>query len=129
MENRATTVDEIVKYTEGKLLRLPDFSEGQPFFAKLKRPSMLSLVKNGKIPNTLLVTASKLFAGKLDFEDENSDTMDNLFKVLDVVCEASLVEPSYKELREAGIELTDQQYMAIFNYTQEGVKALEPFRR
>ena len=38
------------------------------------------------------------------------------------------VEPSWSELKNAGIELTDEQYMFIFNYTQEGVKALEPFR-
>lgn len=128
MEQRATTIEEIKKYTEGRLVRLPDFSDGQPFQAKLKRPSMLALVKEGKIPNTLLMTANKLFAGRLDIAEEGSDTLDQVFRVLDVMCEAAMVEPSYKEIKEAGITLTDEQYMAIFNYTQEGVKALEPFR-
>lgn len=134
MENqiiKPTSLDELCKYVEGKLVQLPSFGEGQPFYVKLKRPSLLSLIKNGKIPNSLLVTANSLFAGKFDIpekDDEDNQTLTNLFKVLDVVCEASFVEPTYRELKENGIELTDEQYMAVFNYTQKGVKALEPFR-
>lgn len=129
MQNRPSTIDELCKYTEGKLLELPGFGEGQPFLAKLKRPSMLSLIRKGKIPNSLLVTASSLFAGKLDVtNNEDDNNMSNLFEVLDTICEAAFVEPTWKEIREAGIELTDEQYMAVFNYTQQGVKALEPFR-
>lgn len=134
MENqniKPTSLDDLCKYVEGKIVQLPSFGEGQPFFAKLKRPSLLSLIKNGKIPNSLLVTANSLFAGKFDIpteDTEDNQTLTNLFKVLDVVCEASFVEPTYIELKENGIELTDEQYMAVFNYTQKGVKALEPFR-
>lgn len=135
MENKElkpTSLDELCKYVEGRIVQLPSFGDNQPFYAKLKRPALLSLIKNGKIPNSLLVTASSLFAGKFDIptedNDESSQTLTNLFKVLDVVCEASFVEPTYRELKENGIELTDEQYMAVFNYTQKGVKALEPFR-
>ena len=46
MQNRPSTIDELCKYTEGKLLELPGFGEGQPFLAKLKRPSMLSLIRS-----------------------------------------------------------------------------------
>lgn len=127
MQNRPTTIDELCKYTEGKLLELPGFGNNQPFMAKLKRPSMLSLIKRGKIPNSLLVTASSLFAGKLDVA-QDEDNMAKLFDLLDTICEAAFVEPTWKEIKEAGIELTDEQYMAVFNYTQKGVKALEPFR-
>lgn len=130
MENlRATSIDELCKYTEGKLLELPSFGEGQRFIAKLKRPSLLSLVKNGKIPNSLLVVANNLFMGKIDTViSEDDSTLNDLFRVLDIICEACFVEPTYKSIKEAGIELTDEQYMAVFNYTQQGVKALEPFR-
>ena len=34
----------------------------------------------------------------------------------------------YKELKSAGIELTDDQITTIFQFTQQGVKALENFR-
>ena len=35
----------------------------------------------------------------------------------------------YNNVAELVGELTDEQYMAVFNYTQRGVDALAPFRR
>ena len=54
--------------------------------------------------------------------------MKEVLEVVDVLCEAAFVEPTYAQIRDSGVELTDEQYMFIFNYTQNGVKALEPFR-
>ena len=34
----------------------------------------------------------------------------------------------YDDLKEAGVKLTDEQMMFVFNYTQNGVEALESFR-
>ena len=122
-----TTLSQLTKYTEGQVVQLPDFAEGQPFVARIRRPSMLSLAKSGKIPNSLLNTANGLFLGNTK-TNNNDDLLVEIFDVLDVVCEACFVEPTYKELQEAGVELTDEQYMFIFNYTQTGVKALDSFR-
>lgn len=121
-----TTLSQLTKYTEGQVVQLPDFAEGQPFVARIRRPSMLSLAKSGKIPNSLLNTANGLFLGNT--KTNNEDLLAEIFDVLDVVCEACFVEPTYKELQNAGVELTDEQYMFIFNYTQTGVKALDSFR-
>lgn len=121
-----TTLSQLTKYTEGQVVQLPDFAEGQPFVARIRRPSMLSLAKSGKIPNSLLNTANGLFLGNT--KTNNEDLLSEIFDVLDVVCEACFVEPTYKELQNAGVELTDEQYMFIFNYTQTGVKALDSFR-
>ena len=123
--HQPTSIQDLISYSQGQIVKLPDFSEGQPFYARLRRPSMLSLMSNGKIPNSLVITANRLFNGK-GMDDRNENSMSEL---LEVICESAFVEPSYKELKEAGVHLTDQQYMAVFNYTQEGVKALEPFRR
>ena len=49
--------------------------------------------------------------------------------IIDILADASFIEPTWTEIKEAGIELTDDQYMAIFNYSQNGIKALEPFRQ
>ena len=54
--------------------------------------------------------------------------MSDLFDVLDVICEACFVEPSYEQLKDAGVSLTDDQLMFVFNYTQRGVSALNNFR-
>ena len=126
--HQSTSIQDLVSYSKGQIVKLPDFSEGQPFYARLRRPSMLSLMSNGKIPNSLVITANRLFNGK-GMDDRNENSMSEVLQLLEVICESAFVEPSYKELKEAGVHLTDQQYMAVFNYTQEGVKALEPFRR
>ena len=121
-----TSLAQLTKYTEGQIVELPSFAEGQPFVARLRRPSMLALAKSGKIPNTLLNTANDLFMGGKNKLKE--DYLKDVFEVLDVICNACFMEPTYAQLQEAGVELTDDQYMFIFNYTQTGVKALEPFR-
>ena len=70
-----------------------------------------------------------LFSGGVNEElDRDDEFMKDMFDLIDVLAEAVFVEPSWSELKQAGIDLTDEQYMFVFNYTQEGVKALEPFR-
>lgn len=124
-----TSLKDLQKYSEGTIVRLPDFAEGQPFVAKVRRPSMLILAKSGKIPNALLGTANELFmkgSGGLDTDDPSM--LGNFYDTCKVICEAALVEPTLADIEAAGLELTDSQLMAIFSYSQSGVKALEPFR-
>ena len=126
---KLTSIEELKKYANGTVVELPSFSEGQPFVARLKRPSLLSMVKQGKIPNTLLVRANELFVqtgAGFDVEEENM--MEQMFDVLELMASETFVEPTYDELKEAGIQLTDEQLMFIFNYAQQGVRALESFR-
>ncbi len=54
--------------------------------------------------------------------------MDDVFQIMDVLCEAAFVEPTYQQLKDVGIQLTDDQYMFIFGYTQNGVKQLQSLR-
>lgn len=135
MENQnlqITSIDQLKKYSTGQVVELPSFADGQPFIARLKRPSMMNLVKMGRIPNELLNSANSLFikgtSGVAESSRFDSETLSKLFDVVDILCEASFVEPSYKDLKDAGIELTDDQYMFVFNYTQNGVHALDSFR-
>ena len=122
-----TSIEKLMEYSKGNIVQLPDFAEGQPFVARLRRPSIMALAKSGKIPNSLLTTANSLFMkGGVDAEDDA--VMKDVFEVFDILCDATFVEPTYKDIKDNGIELTDDQYMFIFNYTQNGVKALEPFR-
>lgn len=127
MEEKVTSIQQMLEYQRGQFVRLPDFAEGQPFYARLKRPSMLALVKAGKIPNELILTANRLFNGK-GMDEKQESAMPDILSILDALCEATFVEPDYRQMKEAGIELTDEQLMAVFSYTQQGIKALEPFR-
>lgn len=130
MDNmKVTSIDQLKVMSGGEIVKLPPFVQGQDFYAKLRRPSMLKLVQSGQIPNSLLRTANMLFSGGVNEElDRDDEFMKDMFEVIDVLANAVFVEPSWKDLKDADIELTDEQYMFIFNYTQEGVKALEPFR-
>lgn len=130
MENiKVTSIDQLKLMSGGEIVKLPPFIQGQDFYAKLRRPSMMKLVQSGQIPNSLLRTANMLFSGGVDKElDRDDEFMKDMFDLIDALAGAVFVEPSWTELKNAGIELTDEQYMFIFNYTQEGVKALEPFR-
>lgn len=129
MEHKVTSIDQLKLMAGGEVVKLPPFIQGQDFYAKLRRPSMLKLVQSGQIPNSLLRTANMLFSGGVNEElDRDDEFMKDIFELIDVLAEAVFVEPSWNSLKQAGIELTDEQYMFIFNYTQEGVKALEPFR-
>ena len=125
-----TTVSDLQSYAAGTVVRFPDFGDGQPFVARVRRPSMLVLAKQGKIPNSLLTAAGELFSkggGALDTDNENM--LGDMYSIMDVIATAALIQPTMSEIKSAGIELSDDQMMAIFNYTQAGVKALEPFRK
>lgn len=126
---QATSIFDLQTYAKGTLVRFPDFAEGQPFVARVRRPSMLVLAKQGKIPNTLLTAANELFTKGGSGMDGDSDSMlSDIYDLCEIICEAALKEPTYQQIKDAGIELSDDQLMAIFNYTQTGVKALESFR-
>lgn len=125
-----TSLSDLQTYQSGVVVRLPDFSDGQPFVARLRRPSMLVLAKSGKIPNQLLTTAGELFVkGSGSFDPKDKNMLSNFYDTCKVICEAALVEPTMQDIEDAGIELTDEQMMAIFNYTQAGTSALKSFRQ
>lgn len=128
-EVNVTSIEDLKNYASGTVVEMPPFAEGQPLIARLKRPSILGMAKQGKIPNSLLVKANELFlqnGAGLDAEEE--DTMKQLYDVLDLIAKETLVEPTYEDIKSVGLELTDEQMMFLFNYSQQGVKALESFR-
>lgn len=125
---KVTSLSALKGYTEGQIVELPPFGENLPFVAKLRRPSLLALARQGKIPNDLLNTATELFEGKSRENKVDTELLRQLYDVIDILCEAAFVEPSYAALKENGIELTDEQMIAVFNYTQSGVRALKAFR-
>lgn len=124
---KVTTVDDLKEYAKGQIVQLPSFADGQPLIVRMKRPSLMILAKSGKIPNKLLKTATEMFNGEGAADDEDFDALSKTFDLLDIICEASLVEPKYKDFKSVGIDLSDEQLIAIFNYTQRGIEALNSF--
>lgn len=126
-----TSIAQIATYKSGAVVELPPFADGQPFIARITRPSLPVLIKKGKIPNSLLNQATSLFANgasALNTNGKNATNLSELFDIIDAIVDAALLEPTLSEIRSIGMELTDDQLMAIFSYTQKGIKALECFR-
>ena len=130
-ELKVTSIEELKTAASGTLVELPPFTNGCKFVARLKRPSMFVLAKKGKIPNELLKSANTLFADGVvgSFDTMDDEALKKCFDLFDVMCEASFVEPSYESIKQAGIELTDEQYMFVFGYAQNGVRQLDSFRQ
>ena len=99
---------------------------GETVEVELKRPSIHALAAAGAIPNPLMKTARKLFYSGIN--PDGGDLAEE-GRVLLEVAKAALVKPSFDELEGAGIELTDEQLIAIFQFTQLGAKALDRFRQ
>ena len=56
--NEITSLTALEQYAQGQIVELPGFGDGQPFVARLRRPSLMVLIKSGKVPNALLATAN-----------------------------------------------------------------------
>ncbi|GAA0082362.1 esterase [Clostridium sporogenes] len=126
MDLKVTNIEDLKKVAQGEVIQLPQFSQGIPFNARVKRVSLLNLVRKGVVPNKLLSAAEELFYGKQSSK-ENVD-LAQMTDVMYIMAENALVEPSIEDLKSVGLELTDEQIVALFNYTQEGVSELDSFR-
>ena len=83
-ELKVTDIETLVKSASGEIVQLPSFTESVPFIARVKRPSLLGLVKSGKIPNNLLVKTNELFIQDgAGFDTEDNNMMADLCDVLD----------------------------------------------
>lgn len=131
MENqKITSLEDLKNYAKGVYVEMPEFGPDQPFFARICRPSILSLTANGKIPNSLLGVATSLFKnGSATIANAKPEDLQKSTQVFHILAKAALVNPTYDEIKEAGVELNDEQLAFIFNYTQQGTKALENFRK
>ena len=125
-----TSISDLQSYAAGIAVRFPDFAEGQPFVARVRRPSMLALAKQGKIPNALLGAASELFTkGGNALDGGSEQVLGEMYEITRILCEAALVQPSLADIESVGLALSDDQMMAIFSYTQVGISALKTFRK
>lgn len=125
-----TSIDQLKEYADGTVVELPPFGEGQRFFVRLRRPSLMMLAKTGKIPNQLLAKASEMFAsGANALNDSDGNMLSEVYDIMHSIADASMVEPTLADIEEAGVSMTDEQMMAVFSYTQNGVSALSQFRQ
>lgn len=126
MQLQVTDIQKLIEASSGELVELPPFANGTEFVARLRRPSLMKLAASGKIPNALLGRANSLFVNQAMEDTDNDEMLSELANVLEIFAEASFVEPKWEQLKQAGVELTDEQYLAVFNYAQVGIQELTP---
>ena len=121
-----TKIEEIRKYGGAQEVELSGWN-GDTVTMMLRRPSLYQMAAAGQIPNPLLSVAESLFMAsgsgimKADFLDTA--------KMMDTLARAVLVEPTYDELAEAGVALTDMQYNEIYAFVLRGPAGLARFRK
>lgn len=112
----------------GVEVSVPGFTSGEIITLKIKRPSLIEMAAQGRIPNPLMSTAAQLFksgAKKEINEMSDGDKFKELAEAIHCVVKAALVEPSYEELTNNGVELTDVQLLYIYDYVQTGIDQLK----
>lgn len=125
-----TTLAEFTEKGNGVEIGVPGFVSGETITMKIKRPSLMEMAVHGKIPNTLMATAASLFKSGTSecidkLKDDDGKAFADFSEAVHCVVKAALVEPTYDELKERGIELTDVQLLYIYNYIQDGVDKLK----
>lgn len=130
---QVTSLEQLKNIKLSEIVELPSFEDGTKLVVEIKKPNMMQLITSGKIPNTLLNVAMDMFNGKtgdkMQKASQSSKDLSELVKMMNVIAEASLVNPCYEDFKTAGVGLSDDQLMAILMYSQGGVKSLENFRK
>lgn len=127
-----STISQIRDSAVGVEVDVPGFTPDNTLTFKLKRPSLLEMSANGKIPNPLMATAAKLFKDgavkTINDTKEDGSNFKGLSETMHCIVKEALVEPTYEDLQNNGIELTDVQMLYIYNYVVDGVNQLRGFR-
>ena len=116
--------EKLTELAQGSEIELPGFAAEETISVRLRRPSLMLLAAEGKIPNTLLASVEDLF----EKGDKNTVSFKERAEIFRIVAIASLVSPSWEELQNAGVNLTDLQLLYIYNFSQTGVDTLRRFR-
>lgn len=117
-----TSIEDIKKIKHEEVIELPAFLDGTPFTAKLRRPSISRMAKDGRIPNVLSAAVDEL----MDLSVTTPQTPLKLrIEVLEIIAAAALEDPTYEEVGEY---LDHVQLMAIWSYVIAGANSLIPFR-
>ena len=112
-----TTIEQLQAVKKTQIIELPGFDDGTPFICEVKKPNMMQLISSGKIPNSLLAVAMDLFnnnGGKtMKKAETDAKSLKELVGMMNIIADSTLLNPSYETLKKAGIELNDDQLMAM----------------
>lgn len=105
-----------------KQLEIPGFDIDETITIEVKKPQIMRMASEGKIPNALMGVARKMVEGV----DEPGDAdLKDMAQVMELYCRACMVSPTFNEMKDI---ITDEQMLTIFTWAMGGVESLIPFR-
>lgn len=129
---QVTSLEQLKNIKVTDIVNLGCFEDGTELIAEVKKPNLMQLMVEGKVPNTLMTTAMGMFkngSGELvNKAIDDAEALKELVGMMEVFAEASLVNPTYAQIKELGLSLTENQLIGVLQFAQGGVKALENFR-
>ena len=135
MENlQVTSLEQLKKVKQTEIINLGKFEDGTEFVAELKKPDLMQLAAERKIPNVLATEVVKLFNGKNKLAkkvvaEDDAEALAQLGELMNILAKASLVNPTMKQLDEINVTLTQEMKTTIMMYFQGGVETLKNFRK
>jgi len=122
-----TDIQEAARRHGPREYALPGWEPGEEFSCRLSRPGLVAMARAvGFVPNPLIEAIQELFfpaAGGTRLAPEQQA------KALYEIARYALVSPTMEELTDAGLELTDEQYLAIYAFALKGADGMARFRR
>ena len=111
-----------------RIIEIDGFEPGEKIAVRIKPASLLNLMISGKLPNNLLGTVNDLFeqtnkGQSMELFEQDDNRLKDIMEIIDLVCEQSLVEPTYEEIKDV---ITDTQKMQIMGEAQGNVNAAIP---
>lgn len=111
-----------------RIIEIDGFEHGEKIAVRIKPASLLNLMMSGKLPNNLLGTVYDLFeqtnkGQSIQIFEQDDNRVKDIMEIIDLVCEQSLVEPTYEEIKDV---ITDTQKMQIMGEAQGNVNAAIP---
>ena len=111
-----------------RVIEIDGFEPGEKIEVRIKPASLINLMVSGKLPNDLLATVQELFnvvpdEKPQDIFEQDPEKVKEILALIDLVCEQSLVEPKFEEIKDV---ITDAQKMQIMTEAQGNVKAAIP---
>lgn len=121
----------------GDIIELTPFNDGTKLTVKVKKPDIMMMIIDSKIPNPLIETAMSMTeSGRVDLKKDNAKNEKDIdlektkrwVDFLRIIASECLVSPSYAEFEDAGIKLNIAQLTDIYKYTTSEVENLKSFR-
>lgn len=111
-----------------RIIEIDGFEPSEKIAVRIKPASLLNLLMSGKLPNNLLGTVNDLFERTekdkpMELFEQDENKIKDIMEIIDLVCEQSLVEPTFEEIKDV---ITDTQKMQIMAEAQGNVNAAIP---